>query len=112
MLMEVRGGIAYNRRVAVDGTGAAYPASRLGGMPTGVTKYIALQNEGTVAVRVAFSAAEMAAGQYFTLFANTDTAGRDRWQGPVELADDCDGIYLQTAGLAATVTITYFQRRG
>lgn len=114
-MIENRGGTPSNRSVAVSSTAAGHTPGTLtptGYRPGGVAKFLALQNEGTVAVRVAWSAEEMAAGHYFTLAPNTDTAGRDRWQGPVELADDRDMVWLATAASTSTVCITFFQRRG
>jgi hypothetical protein len=110
--IEVKGGVPHNLMAAVTGTAAGFAAATVGGMPSGNTKHLALQNEGAVAVRVAWSEAEMTAGAYFTLYPNNDPAGRDRWQGPVELTADRDKVWLQTASSTSNVLITFFQRRG
>lgn len=115
MQVQDKGAVPVQLRVSPpNGSAASFAPRDADGQAYGPTRWIARQNEGAVPVRVAWSAAQMAAGHYFTLFANTDTAGRDRWQGPIALGDQAlkDAVVLYGNGAAASVCITFFVRQG
>jgi hypothetical protein len=115
MLMEVRGGSPLNVRqtISTSGSDSIQPNNEKTGARLNV-KYLKLVNEGTHAVQVFWTKADQQAGtNYFTLQANSDTAGRDRWEGPVELdPENGDAVYMTAASATSDVCATFFQKRG
>jgi hypothetical protein len=105
MPFENRGGVPRNRQWTVTSTAAKFTP------PNRPTKFLQLANLGAVSCRVYWTEADATGDvNYFTLAASGSTG--DYFEGPVEIADTEDGIWLKSTGANTTILAISYQRRG
>lgn len=102
--MEIRGGVARNRRWAVTSTPTGY------GIPNAPTKYLQVANLGANPVRLYWLQADATTNVNYIELAAAGSSG-DYFEGPVELADVDDKIWMMST-LGTTVLVVSYQRRG
>lgn len=105
-LTEIRGGIPRIRQHTVDTTGAGYRP------PNCPTKYIQINNDDEAeSVRVYFEQSDFDDDiNYITL--GPSGTGTEFFEGPVELSDEQDMVWLRAVGGTPVVTVVSYFRRG
>lgn len=106
MLVETRGGVArcVHANVPVTAGGTAFQAPF-------TTKHLQISNQGNQIVRIYFTA-EDAANDLNWIPLGPNGAGQDFFEGPVELGDNQDKLWLRSENGTQLVIFVWYQRRG